>query len=187
MSPRLDAHAHFFSPGFVDQLPENCRRREPDEITLYQAHARRHDIEQVLAVGYEGDSWASGNNSYLAALATQYDWVRPTAFVAEPGQLSVEQLQAWQDQKFVGISLYLFSAEAVNQLNGIAGVVWQWLSDQAWLISVNSTADFWNAWPAILQRFPDVRLLIAHLGIPPAVTAAPPPDLARTALTSVLQ
>ena len=43
MPPRLDAHAHFFRPGYVDVLPESCRRVEPDEVTLETADPRIGD------------------------------------------------------------------------------------------------------------------------------------------------
>lgn len=187
MSPRLDAHAHFFLPCFVDQLPDNCRRQSPDEITLYQALAARHEIEQVLAVGYEGAAWATGNNAYLATLAAQLGWVRPVAYVGDISQLTIAQLEAWQAQRFVGISLYLMSAEDAALLTNVDTAVWNWLAAHAWLVSVNSTGEQWNAWLPILTTHPDLCLLIAHLGIPPAAAVAPSLEEARTALTTVLQ
>lgn len=187
MSPRLDAHAHFFFPGFVEHLPENCRRQSPDEITLYYALAQRHQIEQVLAVGYEGAIWATGNNQYIAGVASQHTWVRPVAFVADLSALTITQLVTWRSQRFVGISLYLFSADDVAKLEKVSSEVWTWLIDQAWLISVNSTGEFWMAWEAILSQHPGLRLLIAHLGIPPAVTTAPTLGEARAAMTHVLR
>jgi L-fuconolactonase len=187
MSPRLDAHAHFFFPGIVDHLPESCRRLSPDEITLYQAHAQRHEITQVLAVGYEGDAWAAGNNGYLATLTAQHAWVRPVAFVASPDQLTIDQLVTWQAQRFVGITFYLFTPESAAALSLVPREVWRWLADHAWLISVNSTGDHWFSWQAILTATPELRLLIAHLGLPPGTTVAPSMDEARAVLTSVRQ
>ena len=69
MSMRADAHLHFFRPGYVALVPDSCRRQVPDEVTLYAALAQQHAIEQVLAVGYEGQAWAACNNAYLAELA----------------------------------------------------------------------------------------------------------------------
>jgi L-fuconolactonase len=167
-------------------MPESCRRISPDEITLYQAHAARHEIKQVLAVGYEGEPWVVGNNDYLATLAAQHAWVRPTAFVADPSQLTVQQLSEWQAQWFVGISLYLFTAEETATLGQVTAEVWRWLTDHAWLISVNSTGEHWTSWQPVLASYPELRLLIAHLGIPPAATNASSLDEAHAALASVL-
>jgi predicted TIM-barrel fold metal-dependent hydrolase len=186
MSARLDAHAHFFAPGYVAQLPENCRRRTPDEITLYTALAQQHEIGQVLAVGYEGDPWAVGNNAYLADLTAQVAWVRPVAFVNDPRQLTVAQLDQWGAQRFVGISLYLFTPAAVAALAGVPNEVWRWLADRAWLLSVNSSGDAWRGWQPILQRFPEVHLLIAHLGLPRVVPHAPTAAAVRAELAPVL-
>lgn len=186
MSTRLDAHAHFFDPGFVNELPEDCRRRSPTEITLYAALAQQHEIEQVLAVGYEGDAWAAGNNAYLAGVTAQYPWVRPVAFVNNLTTLTVAQLVAWQAQNFVGLSLYLFSDEALAALDQVATEVWDWLADHAWLISVNSTGDYWTKWQPILTDHPELRLLIAHLGLPPAATTELDLEAAHTTLSTVL-
>jgi L-fuconolactonase len=186
MFPRLDAHAHFFYPGFVERLPQSCRRQTPDEITLYRAFAEQHEIRQVLAVGYEGEPWAIGNNGYLATIAEQHTWVRPLAFVTMPSNLTVTGLQQWQAQHFVGISFYIFSTEQAATLSDVRGEVWQWLADHAWLISVNSTGDYWISWHPILDKYPQLRLLIAHLGIPPVVPAAPSLEQARSSIASVL-
>jgi predicted TIM-barrel fold metal-dependent hydrolase len=187
MSARLDAHAHFFFPGFVEHMPENCRRQSPDEITLYQAHAQHHEITQVLAVGFEGEAWAAGNNHYLATLAAQHDWIRPVAFITDPSHLTVNELVPWQAQRFVGISLYILTRDAASRLSKVAPEIWDWLSDRAWLISVNATGEQWDGWQPILSAHPELRLLIAHLGLPPATTSAPSLDEARAALTHVTQ
>jgi predicted TIM-barrel fold metal-dependent hydrolase len=187
MSPRLDAHAHFFYPGFVQGLPDSCRRRSPDEITLYQAFAQRHQIDHVLAIGYQGEPWASGNNDYLAGLAQEHTWLRPLAFVSAPQQLTLSQIERWQAQRFVGITFYLFSPENIDALRQISNELWQWLSEHAWLISVNSTGEYWRGWQPILAAHPGLRLLIAHLGLPPAVPSAPTMEQARAALASVIE
>ena len=119
MSPRLDAHAHFFSPGYARRLPDDCRRIAPDEITLYTALAAHHDISQVLAVGFEGAQWASGNNAYLAQLAPDHPWVRPVAFVTHPDELTTAQLTQWQTQGFVGLSLYLLDDAISSTLSQV--------------------------------------------------------------------
>ena len=207
MSPRLDAHLHFFSPGFVGTLPPSCRRVAPDEFTLYQALAAQHDIVGALVVGFEGEPWAAGNNAYLADLARDHlqfgraifqswrsegspgaarAWVHPVAYVTDPAALTLDDLRAWQQQGFVGISLYLFDANAIDSLQRAAPAVWAWLADQGWLISVNSTGQWWAAWESILARYPTLRLLIAHLGLPPAQAAPPDAATARSLLAPVL-
>ncbi len=184
--PLLDAHAHFFDPGYVGILPEDCRRRVPTEITLYAALARQHDVSQVLAVGYEGDPWAAGNNAYLAAVTAQHPWVRPVAFVVDIAGLTRDALDQWHAQGFVGLSLYLFAGDAVAALQHVPDATWRWLTDHAWLLSVNSTGIHWQAWQPVLDRHPEIRLLIAHLGLPPAMKDAPSPDVARDQLANVL-
>lgn len=181
MPPRLDAHAHFFRPGYVGGLPGNCRRVEPDEVTLYAALAARHTIEGVLAVGYEGAPWAKGNNAYLAELARSRPWLWPLAFIAAPAALTTGTLEELAAQGFVGISLYLFDGLDA-QLAQVENEVWRWLVDHAWLISVNAKDNAWTAWQPILERHEALHLLPAHLGLPPAHPTPPSAVEAATAL-----
>lgn len=183
----IDAHAHFFAPGYVDLLPESCRRVQPDEFTLYSALAERHGITQVLAVGYEGQAWAVGNNLYLAALARRAAWLRPVAY-AEPAAISVSALDGWHTQGFTGISLYLMGPEQARQIGDVPAEVWSWLAARQWLISVNSQGDLWHAWLPILELHPALRLLVSHLGLPPrcAQPSAPSETAHRLAAVTAL-
>lgn len=184
---KADAHLHFFKPGYANTLPESCRRLQPDEITLYSALAQKHQIAQVLAVGYEGDAWASGNNAYLAELAAQHAWVRPVAYQSNPGDLSIEALEQLAKQRFVGLSIYLFDDAIEASLSRVEDSVWQWLVEKRWLISVNSRGERWRAWLPVLTRHPELRLLVSHLGLPPAVAQPPSAAEAQQALASVIE
>jgi predicted TIM-barrel fold metal-dependent hydrolase len=185
MSRRADAHLHFFHPGYAADLPASCRRREPDEVTLYAALAKQHGVEQVLAVGYEGEPWAAGNNRHLVALAAAHDWIRPLAFVADPATLDVPMLDRLAGERFVGLSLYLFEDRLLDALARVSANVWAWLEARRWLVSVNSRGERWAAWVPILDRHPELRLLMSHLGLPPAAERAPEGQAARAALAAV--
>jgi predicted TIM-barrel fold metal-dependent hydrolase len=187
MPIRADAHLHFFRPGYAGVLPPSCRRVEPDEVTLYAALARQYDIRQVLAVGYEGEPWAAGNNRYLAELAAEHGWIRPVAFVDAPAALDAGELERLAGQGFVGLSLYLFQDRPLDALEQAPGDVWGWLERRRWLISVNSRGQRWAAWETILARHPDLRLLVSHLGLPPALERPPSAAAAREALGPVLE
>ncbi|MCL4299732.1 MAG: amidohydrolase family protein [Anaerolineae bacterium] len=186
MPNHADAHAHFFKAGYVALLPENCRRIQPDEVTLYQGLAQQYEVQQVLAVGYEAEPWAVGNNRYLSQLAASHSWLRPLAFVPEPANLEVAALETWRRELFAGLSLYLFNPQQTASLGQVSDEVWRWLVRQRWLITVNSRGEHWVAWPPVLERYPELRLLISHLGLPPAVSTAPDAAAARQALKDVL-
>lgn len=185
MSIRADAHLHFFRPGYAAVLPDSCRRQLPDEVTLYKALAQQHAIEQVLAVGYEGQSWAAGNNSYLAELAGEHAWIRPVAFLGDPAQLDIDGLERLAAQKFVGLSVYVFDDVIEGALARVDAVVWAWLEKRRWLLSVNSKGARWAAFVKILERHPNLRLLVSHLGLPPAAEGAMTEGSAHQRLESV--
>ena len=185
MSMRADAHLHFFRPGYAAVLPDSCRRQLPDEVTLYKALAQQHAIEQVLAVGYEGQSWAAGNNAYLAELAGEHAWIRPVAFLGDPAQLDIDGLETLAAQKFVGLSAYVFDDVIEGALARVDAAVWAWLEKRRWLISVNSKGARWAAFVKILERHPNLRLLVSHLGLPPAAEGAMTEGSAHQRLESV--
>jgi L-fuconolactonase len=183
---RADAHLHFFSPGYAARLPQSCRRERPDEATLYAALAQQHGIVQALAVGYEGQPWAAGNNRHLAELAAAHDWIRPLAFIHDPASLDVAMLEQLARDRFAGLSLYLLDQSLLAALGQVTDDVWSWLEMRQRLISVNSRGAYWAAWMPILKCHPNLRLLVSHLGLPPAATHPPDEHTARAALEAVL-
>lgn len=186
MSSRADAHMHLFSPGYVDRLPASCRRAAPDELTLYEALAQRSRITQALVIGYEGEPAYLGNNEYLARVAQAHPWLRPTAYVARPEELSVQWLQTWEKRKFVGLSMYLFDEAVQRSLQQVPADCWNWIVSRRWLVSVNSRGGYWNAWASVLERFPELRLLASHLGLPEPQGRPPAMPMARDLMQPLL-
>lgn len=183
---RADAHAHLFKPGWNAELPETCRLMQPDEPAVYAALASKHGVKYLLAVGYEGDAPFRGNNEYLARIAAEVPLVRPTAFFASPMDLSVKALESWASRRFVGVSLYLFAEEVVDSLVNVADDVWSWFEQRGMLISVNSTGVHWRGWHAVLERHPQLRVLVSHLGLPPVAEDTLPLERAREQLSDVI-
>jgi L-fuconolactonase len=182
---RADSHMHLFQPGYADSLPGSCRRVQPDEITLYQALSEQFGVQQALVVGFEGEPWASGNNRYLAELAASHAWIKPVAYVDELAQFDVRKLADWQEDAFIGVSMYLLTEPAVSTLSLVPDETWSWLVQERWLVSVNSSGNLWEAWTPILERHPELRLLVSHLGLPRAVAEAPDATTARNELGAV--
>lgn len=183
---RADAHAHLFKPGWAEALPESCRLVQPDEPTVYAGLAAKHRVKYLLAVGYEGEARFAGNNDFLASVAAQHPWVRPVAYFASPSDLSVTELEKWASKRFVGVSLYLFAGELIDSLGRVADDVWQWFARRKMLISVNAQGLHWRAWHAVLERHPQLRLVVSHLGLPAAVDVPLELDMAREGVSDVI-
>lgn len=179
-----DSHLHLFSPGYVATLPESCRRLQPDELTLYEAYRSVWNIPAALVVGYEDDDAYRGNNAYLASLVRQYTWLKPVAFT-RPSQLTVKQLYDHQAAGFVGISVYLFGDDATG-LDRVPEDAWRWLVDHHALVSVNARGESWLQWRAVLDRHPQLRVLISHMGLPGRWACPPDVPTAEHALDPVL-
>ena len=101
----------------------------------------------------------------------------------EGGVINGRNAELREAQRIVMLATDEAMMAAVNQ---VPDEVWSWLDQQRWLISVNSRGEHWTAWPPILARHPELRLLVSHLGLPPAVEQAPTAPTARQELGSVL-
>ncbi len=152
-----DGHIHLFENGYKDS--------GESEISLYEDLIKQHSIECALVVGYEGESWAIGNNAYIASLAQTRPWIHPLAFF-KPEDLQVSELENFLSLGFEGITLYIFSDQEVADLRAVDESVWAWLVDHKWMVSVNSKAHCWNLWLDVMSNNPDLILLISHLGLP---------------------
>jgi len=152
-----DGHIHIFESGYKDS-GEN-------EISLYEDLIKQHTIKSSLVVGYEGENWALGNNAYISALALTRPWMHPLAFF-KPSNLQVSELENYLELGFEGITLYIFSDVEVAELGAVDKSVWAWLLDHKWMVSVNSKGSYWRVWLDVLREWPELTLLISHLGLP---------------------
>lgn len=152
-----DGHIHLFKNGYKDS--------GESEISHYEDLIRQHIIECALVVGYEGEYWALGNNTYISSLAQTRPWIHPLAFL-QPGNLQVSHLDNLLLLGFEGITLYIFSDLEVTDLLSVDESTWAWLADHKWMVSVNSKGRYWNAWLDVMSRWPQLILLISHLGLP---------------------
>ncbi|MFV2066096.1 MAG: amidohydrolase [Pirellulales bacterium] len=180
MTERADAHIHLFEGGYQGGSFAHRPGVTLDEAQLYESLAKEHAVHTALVVCYEGQRWAAGNNDHVGALTSQHAWIRPVAFVDPAHPPSIGQLQQWQANRFVGISLYILTQEDVDAVGSVPDSIWSWIADHRWLVSVNSRGAMWSAWPAILRRHEGLRIVLSHVGLPPAVDTAPSPaDAAR--------
>lgn len=159
-----DSHIHLFNGGYL--------KSGVDEVTEYEILLRKFPIDAALVVGYEGQPWARGNNNYIAELAKTREWIYPVAFLF-PEQLTLTHLESLQSQNFIGISLYIFTEEEIDQINHVSDEVWRWLSNEGWLISLNSQGAILPLWESILKKFPELYLLLSHLSLPRVSSETP--------------
>lgn len=177
MADRADAHIHLFEGGFQGNSFMKRLNMPVDEAICYASLAADHNVKAALIVGYSDAPWCSNNHDYLVQMAAKYNWVRPATYIDATQPPTVEDLERFKKQGFVGITLYIFGAERVAALKAIPNGVWTWIADHRWLVSVNSKGEDWTAWQDVLNRHSKLRLIISHLGLPPQVSE--PPDMIK--------
>ena len=185
MADRADAHIHLFEKGFRDSFT-NRPGVQIDEVACYQSLATEHDVKAALVVGYAGDAWCTTNNDFLARTAPKHEWVRPIAYMAPANPPGIQQLTKLKEQGFVGLSCYVFGQVNIDALLAVPDDLWSWLTEQRWLLSVNSEGSDWSCWLPVLQKNPELRLIISHLGLPPKPDAELSPTEAHRGLAHVL-
>ena len=177
MAERADAHIHLFERSYEYHASFTMRSGvQIDEAACYESLMGDHDVTAALIVAYMGEPCYAGNNEYLARIKPQHDWMHPVAYVEPTEPPTIAQLEQWQSQGFVGLSMYIFGDKKTAALQRVGDEVWSWLTTHRWLISVNSKGDDILAWLPVLERHGDLRVVISHLGLPPKVSQ--PPDAA---------
>ena len=184
MTKRADAHIHLFDGGYRGQSFSSRPGVSIDDVACYDSLAREHDIAAALVVGFAGADWCEDNNQYLARVVGLHDWIQPAAYIPVDSPPGIEQLEELRQQGFIGISIYLYDGQA-TKLATWPEEIWSWLDEHNWLITVNSDTDGWSSWPGVLERFPELRLLVSHLGEPPQTALPPEPDTAAAVLQTV--
>jgi L-fuconolactonase len=186
MRTRGDAHIHLFAGGYQGGSVANRPVITPNEAVCYDSLARQHGIAVALVIGYAAEAWCANNNAFLAEQAGRYDWVRALAYADLKSLPTLSNLEHLRSQTFAGISVYIFGQDS-DDLAGVSDEFWHWLQSHNWLVSLNSQAEALIAWQPVLERFPRLRLLVSHLGSPPAVAVPPPPQQAADAVSHVVQ
>jgi len=179
MAPHADAHIHLFEHSLSGSFPARpgvCM----DEAACYDSLAAENDVAAALVVCYAAGERYAGNNEYVAGLVPRYQWIRPAAFVDVGAPPSLDTLETWRDQGFIGVTMY--PGAALDDLHRFPDEVWDWMVANRWLLSVNSSGEAWSAWTDVLERHQQLRLVMSHLGLPTKVSEPIDLGAARAAM-----
>ena len=185
MAKRADAHLHLFENGFEGSFT-NRPGVQIDEVACYASLAESYDVAAALIVGYAGDSWCKTNNDFLARVAPDHDWIKPAAFVDPCQPFTIDTLEQFRAQGFVGITMYVYEEDKVAGVKNVPDEIWSWLVGHKWLISVNSGGQNWLAWQGVLERHGELRVVLSHVGGPPRASEPLSAAQARGNLAEVL-
>lgn len=165
MHERADAHIHLFKGGFHGSFAGR-RGVKLDEPELYGSLAEEHFVARALVVGYAAEPWCTDNNRWLSPLARGLPWADPLAYFETARPPVIARLEQLRSEGFVGLATYVFDPEAAAAVRRLPDSFLRWMTEQRWLLSVNSRGDYWRAWEKVLEQFGDLRILVSHLGLP---------------------
>lgn len=174
MSEKFDAHIHLFENGYGGSFT-NRPGVDIAEAECFESLMAEYCVSGALVVGYAALPWCANNYNYLRNASKDRSWIHPVAYRDPSESLSLEFLGQVREDGFKGLSLYIFEPEQVQGLQEIPDDCWKWLVDHHALISVNSRGEAWQAWRPILDRHPELHVILSHLGLPPQV-GEPPAD-----------
>jgi L-fuconolactonase len=93
----------------------------------------------------------------------------PLAYV-RPADLRVrDDVLALVRRGFVGVSMYVFTDDDAKGVDGVSDDVWAELEVRQLIVSVNAKGAMWGCFNKALERHPNLRLLVSHLGLPEPV------------------
>ncbi len=186
MPERADAHIHLFETSFRGGSFTARPGVNIDELLCYKSLADSFDVKAALVVGWAGAPWASGNNAYLSRVVGEHGWVYPVAYVEPTDSPTVDDLEERRRQGFVGLSLYVYGKQKADALKRIPDDTWKWIVEHRWLVSCNSRGADWRGWLPVLEKHPELRVVMSHLGLPGATKKKLTKTEAKTKLAHVL-
>ncbi len=175
-----DAHLHLFRHGYAERYGRVWANR--NEVGLYEALCRAHEIERGLVIGYEGQPKFRGNNRDLARWAKEHSWITPLAFQPITELPTLAHLSALFRQGFAGLALYATSPGDVECLNRWPASVNHWLNQQRSIVSLNTRPEVLRGIKPFLAQLGQCAILISHLGSPGRYAAPPSRREAKTTL-----
>lgn len=170
---RVDSHIHLFERGFVTEAGAIL-----EGVAEYDSARAEAGIEQALVVGYEGETYAEGNNAYVRSLAWSRPWIRSLAYLPAARVPHAEELAALRSEGHIGVAVYAEEQARALRAWGpdlaaeLAGAV----------VSVNARAATLGAERAWIESLAASTVLVSHLGLPGEVAA----DRMEEALAPIL-
>lgn len=171
-----DSHIHLFERGFVG--PDGTSPAGGDEVVGYERYREHFTIDAALVVGYEGEDPYRGNNAYLAGLAREFPWVRPTAYLERPA--THQEVAELLDQGFCGVSVYAVEADDGERLAKTLRQAAPVLTERRAVVSLNVAPAVYGDLRQALADAPEITALISHFGLP--AKGADSPQDAQAAL-----
>lgn len=177
-----DAHIHLFDRSSGD----GAGQLVADEVAVYERLRDEHRIGRSLVVGYEGESWAQGNNRFLADVARDRPWVAPLAYQRCDSPPASDEIRRLLDNGFAGISAYVSSSADVAAFRDWPAATLQELAQTRSIISLNIAAHHLGGLEEVFDRLGSACVLLSHLGLPGPPKTWPKGDFLE-ALRPVLQ
>ncbi len=179
-----DSHMHLFQRGFPGLY--GAWFPQGGELRAYESIREVHQIARSLVIGYEREDWAKGNNAYILKLSKTRDWMAPIAFCF-PNRATTRQFCQWREAGFYGISLYLNQPSEVEQVLEWTEEEIQILNEWKAIISINIPMANISRLRPFLEKLPQARILISHLGLPEALNGKISEKQASERLKPLLQ
>jgi predicted TIM-barrel fold metal-dependent hydrolase len=188
----IDAHLHVFpgvtrpfgpaslslgrvedEPGRILQLMPPAFERSASPVEMALAFMAGADVDRALFIG--GPTYGV-HDEYLAEVLSEWPgrFQALTTFKPYLGRAAADDLAYWMDRGFVGIKLEVPETRRiwgmdVDLLGPQAIDVWERLSERNGLLMVHLNPGDAQCGQVleIAERFPSVRIVVAHLGQPP--------------------
>ena len=152
-----DAHIHLFERSFQSFFTGRPGV-EIDEAACYDSIARDHNVAAALVIGYEDEASYRGNTEYIALQRPHYNWIYPAAYIEPEAPPSLQKLEQWKNQGFVGLAIYI-RPERIKAIQVFPDEIWSWMIQNRWFVSSNFKTAPCSSWIPVLEKHLDLIVL----------------------------
>jgi len=162
----IDAHIHLFEKPFSGTF-KNLHIKEGEEgyPQLYEEYRRAFDIEKAFVLWHQGGPQPDGE-SFIDAMVKKHDWIVSFAYLKPDAATMTQEAKKLYEKDHFGLSCYLPQGPADWLASPQLDDLYTFLVEQHMPLSLQIPAGECAVLAKILDRFPDLILLINHMGHP---------------------
>jgi predicted TIM-barrel fold metal-dependent hydrolase len=163
----IDTHIHIFEKSY-SKLFNNMyiKDGEEGELFLYEQYRKKFNITDAFVICHEGGHNLN-NNNYVKRLSEKLSWIHPFGYLY-PNPLSIaDNAKHLVEDGCHGVSMYPGSISDIEWLMYPSlRDFWRFMEDWRIPISINISAAQCKSLKTVLELFPNLMVLISHMGRP---------------------
>ncbi len=166
----FDAHIHLFEKPYGQVFDHSYIKDGPaGELFMYEQYRRLFDVEGAFVICYAEDASAN-NNSYVESIKAGREWIHSFGYIKPNHETMHRAAVDLNGRGHFGLSCYPRAGDDAQWLASPAMYpFWDYLAERQMPISFNVKAFQCRSFAKVLERRPDVIIIVSHMAAPKVV------------------